>query len=281
MYALVAVGFGLILHTTRTFHIAHGAVYTAAGFACYLFLQCLTTSLVLSILAAVIVASVLGVMIECLVYHPLRTSRGDLRTSSHILMISSLGVYVVITNVLALFFGSEAKLLRPGVEGTISLAGVIVTYIQLGQFVVGLLTIATLGGILSATKYGRLLRAFADDPTLIEIVGYRVRLLRVVVLALGSALAGIAGILHSLDVGIEPYTGMSIVLVASVAVILGGRRSLLSPALGAVILGLLQSVITYVLSDKWSVAVVYAILVAALVVKPRGLLDIERRIGEE
>lgn len=276
VYALVATGFGLIYTTTGVFHIAHGAVYTIAAYVLYFAFSLLKLPLMLSIGLALTSAAVLGVLIELVVYRPLDRKQ----TSGVVLMISSLGVYIVLINLIAMFMGNETKILRPGIETTMTLGGVILTRIQAIQLVISAIVIGMYWLFLSRHSIGKLCRAVADDSTLASVLGVRVEGTRLVAFAVGSVLAAVGAVLVALDVGMEPHVGFPAVLVAAVAWIIGGLKRFIAPALGGLLLGVIQSLIVWQTSAKWESAVTFAILIVFLLFRPQGLLQVNRRSGE-
>jgi branched-chain amino acid transport system permease protein len=280
VYSLVAVGFGLIFFAARTFHIAHGAVYTTAGFVTYGALIPLGWPLVPSVLVGLAAGAVLGVLIEFGVYYPLIDPRQGRKASAAIVMMSSLGTYIVVVNAIAMIAGNDTKVLRPGVGKTVRIAGTILTHVQVAQLISAVLVIVLLALILRWTHFGRIVRALADDPELVGIMGHNVRLIRLGVMVVGSLLAGASSILVALDVGVDPQVGFNVLLIAAVATIVGGFGRLLAPALGALILGLLQSIVVWQTSQKWASVVVFAVLILVLLARPQGILASAKRMEE-
>jgi branched-chain amino acid transport system permease protein len=280
VYALVAVGFGLVFSGARVFHVAHGAVYTAGAFVAWALLVPLHLPLAAAVAGGVLAAAILGMLVETIVYYPLISPRRARRASASALMVSSLGAYTVTVNLIAILAGNDTKILRPGVEKTVTVCGAILTHVQVAQLLCSIVGLAGVWALLKFTHLGRTVRALADDPELAGIMGHNVRRVRLALFALGSALAGAAGILTALDVGVDPQVGFHAVLVAAVATIVGGYGRLLAPALGALVLGVLQSLVVWQTSQKWSSAVVFGVLVVVLLVKPSGLLSSRKRLEE-
>jgi branched-chain amino acid transport system permease protein len=276
VYSLVALGFGLIYSTSRVFHIAHGAVYTFAAYALYCFLSLLGLPLALSVVLALLMASVLGVLVELIIYRPL-SQKG---ASAAVSLISSLGVYIIMVNLLAMFFGNETRILRSGVEATSSFGNVILTRVQVAQIAVSGLFVALYWVFLRKSHLGRICRAVADDSVLASVLGIKVQATRLVVFAVGSFLAGIGSLLVALDVGIDPQIGFPMVLVATVACIIGGLHRFIAPALGGILLALIQSLVVWRTSAKWESAVTFALLICFLLVRPQGLLGVRQRLEE-
>ena len=276
--ALVALGFGLIFFAAGTFHIAHGAIYTAAAFTCYAFSGYFDYSLWIGIPAGLLVAIVIGTAIEYIIYRPLLDPRKSHQGSSPVIMISSLGTYVIIVNMIALIAGNEQRTILNGIQPTLVFGNLVLTLVQLAQIVTCIIVISGALFFLWKTSFGRTIRALANDTELISILGYDIWRLRLLVFAIGSLLAGLGGILSALDVGTYPDVGFSAFLIAAVACMIGGYGYLLMPVVGALLLGIVQSIVVWKWDAKWSSAAVYGLLVLFLVMCPGGLVQLFDRI---
>jgi branched-chain amino acid transport system permease protein len=275
-YALVALGFALIYNTTRIFHIAHGAVYAVAAYLFYSFYVLWGIPLMGAAFLTVVGATVLGVLIDEVIHVPL-----DEQDSSMLIhLLSSLGLYIALVNVIAMFYGNQTMVISSGVGTTYSVGGVILTQIQVATVVVAVVLFIGLVVLLRKTRLGQQLRAMRDDPELITVMGLNPRTLRRVVFGLGSALAAVAAILLGLDVGIDPHIGLAAVLNGAVAVIIGGIGLFEGAAVGALVLGLLQSVAVWQASARWQEAVTFGVLILFLLFRPQGILGKRRRVEE-
>lgn len=274
--ALLALSFALIYNTTRTFHVAHGAVYTAGAYACYaLYIQHGWT-MAGAAAAALLISAALGAAMELFVYAPLVRRKGALLVG----LLSSLGLYVTIVNVIALGFGNDTKLLRPGVEESYQLGPVVLSRIQLLVVAVAAVVLPAFVLLLNTTSWGKTVRAVRDDAALAQLLGINVPAVRLAVFAAGSVLAGATAILGALDVGVDPQAGMPILLTAAVALIVGGVGSFSGPVVGGFVLGLLEGVLVWFISVRWSNAVTFAVLIAFMLFRPTGLLGSRRRLEE-
>lgn len=276
VYALVALGFSLIYHTTRVFHLAHGAIFTSSAYLVYLFYTRLGAPLSLSILLSLVCTVSLGFFIEKVIYEPVLTERFNQSVS----FISSLGTYIVIVNVIALLAGNETKILLPGSKPTLPLGPVILTRIQIEQLLISLLVIGLVFLFLTKSKFGYIIRALADNSQLISILGVKVGKVRSSVVGLGSGLAGIAAILVTLDTGMDPYIGLEFILVAAVATIIGGIGRYGGTILGAALLGVMQQIVIWLISAQWQSAITFLVLLSMLFFRPQGLLSPRMRVEE-
>lgn len=276
VYALVALGFGLIYNTTGIIHFAHGIVYTASAYILYHCFINLHLSLFASIALSLTGASLLGILIEIVIYAPLRKKGAAPATY----IISSLAVYILIQNLIALIFGNETKILFSGVGKTYQLGSIILTQIQLLEGVIFLFLFILFCLFLTGTKTGIALRGLAGNPNLAVVLGIDVNKARGIAFGLGSFMAGTGAVLISLDVGIDPNMGLDIFLLAIVAVIVGGVKVLSGAALGGLMLGIIQNMVIWQASARWMDLITFFILIFFLLFRPEGILGRSRRVEE-
>jgi branched-chain amino acid transport system permease protein len=275
-FAIVALGFALIYNTTRTFHFAHGAVYTWSAYLLHTFLNLWHLPLSVALGLTVLLAAVIGIAIDEVLYRPLVK-----RNSSQLIqMLSSLGLYIMLVNVLAMVYGNETKVLNPGIQPTYTFSGVILTQVQLVTIVCCIVLFIGLVLLLRRTRLGNIVRALRDDPELVSAVGVNPRRVRWAVFALGSALAAVAAMLAGLDIGIDPNIGMNALLNGAVAVIIGGIGIFEGAAVGGLGIGVLQSLAVWRLSTRWQDAVTFVLLIVFLLFRPQGVFGGRRRAEE-
>jgi branched-chain amino acid transport system permease protein len=276
LYAIMALGFGLIYNSTNIFHFAHGAVYVASAYVFYYLLIVLQLNSTLAFILSLVFSALFGILIDTLIYQPLEKKN----ISSSAYMISSFGVYLFTVNLIALLFNNETKILNPGIEKTYTFGNVILTRIQIVSFITFII-IALLYFIFRRTKYGKLILAFSNNPKLTEVLGYNTNKIKITLFAAGSILAGIAANLSALDVGIDPNIGMNALLVGAVSVIIGGVKIFEGAIIGGILIGLIQSLVVYQFSAQWMEASTFLLLIIFLLFRPQGLLGMKLRIEEE
>lgn len=277
VYALVALGFGIIYNTTRVFHFAHGGIYTASAYILYTANVILGLNIFLSFVITITFSVLFGIVIETLIYSPLFK-----RNSPNILsLISSIGVYIFLVNLIAMIFGNNTKILRPGIEKTYQFASVILTRIQVFELVTFLLLFPVFCIFLKKSKLGKSIKALSNNSTLAIVIGININRVRLFVFAIGSLLAGIAASLVALDVGIDPNIGLSAVLTAAVVVILSGVGNFEGAALGAFLLGLIQNLVIIEISARWQDTITFIILIVFLLFRPQGILGKQIRLEEK
>ena len=269
VYALIALGFALIFTASRVFHFAHGGVYTLSAFAGYTVMIPLGLGLLPGFVAAALSAAVLGVGINALLYEPMKAGG----VSPFVAMIASFGVLIIFTNVAALVWGSNPIVLSAGGSARIYHVGLIYTTdTQLRIIGSALVLAALLWAFFRFMRMGIAIRALGNDSELAEVVGMPSRLLRHISFAVGSGLVGISGMLIGLNVGIIDFNmGFDIILMATVAMIIGGLGNVGAAAAGGFVLGLVQNVAIWKIESRWQMAISFGILVIMLLFRPSGL----------
>ena len=273
---LYASGFGFVYRSFRVFHIAMGAQFV---FSCYGFYTCVTVCklpLMVSVLVVLALSAAFAALIEFAIYHPFAQKR----CSSGVVMIASLGVMIVVENVIALAYGNEVKTISNQLEPSLAFAGLRFTRIQVFQFIVGIATFAAVGAAVRHGKWFKALWAMGDQPELLPVLGLPVRWLRLGVMMLGGVLVAIPAMLISWDIGMDPHVGMHYLLLGSVAVFFGGVDRYWAWGAGAMILAALQSLAVWKFSAQWNDLVTFGVLVFVLLFRPQGLFGLRKRLEE-
>lgn len=265
--ALLAVGFGLIFSTTRFFHFAHAAVYAAGAYVALFAMTATGVPITLAAFLGVAGGLCSGTLMEVGLYRPMRRRRASGLT----LLIASLGLYLVLQNLISLAWGDDVRMLQPpAMRQSWSILGARITHTSALAIVASAVLLVGLAVALRSTGLGRAMRAVADDPELARIRGIRTDRVILAAVAIGSGLAAIAGILFALDVNMRPTMGLSALMLAIVAVIIGGVGSLGGVVIGSLLLALVQQLAVWKLGSEWQDAVAFAILLAFLLLRPQG-----------
>lgn len=266
---LVAIGFAIVFRATRFFHFAHGIVFTAGAYFTFLFKTWLGFPLFFSILLAIPLSTLLGCLMEVAVYLPLRRKGA----SPLVFLLASLGMYIVLQNVISMMFGDDTKTIRSGlVKEGLNVFGARITPIEILIICVSVVLVVTVALLLKKTKMGNVMRAVANDIELASVSGIDSDRVILLTFAIASALAGIAGILVALDVDMTPTMGMNALMMGVVAVIVGGVGSIPGVALAALLLGMAQHLGVWYISSQWQDAIAFAILLIFLLFRPQGFL---------
>jgi branched-chain amino acid transport system permease protein len=267
IYALCALGWGLIYGTTLHFHVAHGAVFTLAAYYAWVGQKLLGLPLLAAVVLAIAAAALSGLLIDLLLYQQLER-RGAIRTT---VFISSLGLLIVVENILAIVFTPDPLRMDIGVlQNAIQLGPVFLTWLHVLAVALAIVGYLALMAFLKRSRLGQAIRAVSSSPEMARTVGIDLGRIQLLTYAIGSAIAAPAGIVVAMDVGAEPYRGTTYVLLASVGVILGGIGSIPGAMVGAVFLGLLENLGIWQIPSEWQSAISFGVFLVFIVVKPRG-----------
>ena len=267
IYGLTSLGFVTIYRTVSFFNFSHGMIYTIGAYLAYTLLA--HFPVVITFVLASLLSGLLGVVIDRLIYYPLRKQKA----SSFILLIVSFGVFTCLQNLIQLVYGSSVLTFKMGsvVEGN-RILGAIITNNQIVIVLISLLLSIFLATFIQKTKLGKAMQAVADDPIAASIVGINPERIIAISFFIGSALAGAAGILISLEANIEPTMGLNAILKGIIASIIGGIGSIPGALLGGLFLGLAENLGTYWIDAAWKDTIAFGILIVFLLFKPTGIL---------
>jgi branched-chain amino acid transport system permease protein len=269
IYGLIAIGFTVIYRTVKFFHFAHGVVYTAGAYFAYTLIISLQLNFAFSFFLSVILAAILGVAIDKFVYYPLRQQN----ESNLIFLLASFGVFILLQNLVQLIYGAQILTIRTGpIKEGHHFLGAVITDIQILILAASIILMIFLWLFIQKTKLGKAMRAVADDPIAANVVGINPERIIRTSFAIGSALAGAAGILISFETNIEPTMGFSALLKGIIASIIGGIGSIPGAVLGGFFLGLAENLGIWKISAGWKDCIAFAILIIFLLIRPSGIL---------
>lgn len=268
IYALIALGYTMVYGIAKMLNFAHGDVIMIGGYVVYTAMSTLHFPVWISIAAGLIVCIVLGVVIEKIAYKPLRN------TSPLTVLITAIGVSYFLQNLALLIFGSNAKSFTSVVPdfkiGTqmMSVSGETVVTI-----VVSIVIMIALNLFINKTKTGKAMLAVSEDKGAAQLMGINVNKTISITFAIGSALAAVASVLLcSTYPQISPYTGAMPGIKAFTAAVFGGIGSIPGAMIGGVVLGVIENLSKAYISSQLADAIVFAVLIVVLLVKPTGLL---------
>jgi len=270
VYAIIALGYTMVYGIAKMLNFAHGDIIMVGAYISFCVTNYLGLPAIVSVLAAMAVCTLLGILIEGLAYKPLRG------VPSLAVLITAIGVSYFLQNAAQLIWGSAPKNFSSIVTGdALKLFGgqlvitgeVIVTIAASVVIMVGL-TLFT-----GKTKTGKAMRAVSEDRDAAQLMGINVNRTISTTFAIGSALAAIAGVLLCSTVPtLMPTTGSMPGIRAFTAAVFGGIGSIPGAMLGGVLLGVIETFSKAYLSTEFSDAIVFLVLIIVLLVKPAGLL---------
>ena len=277
VYAIIALGYTMVYGIAKMLNFAHGDVIMIGAYISF----CVTTNLglppILSVLAAIVVCTVLGIAIERLAYKPLRGA------PSLAVLITAIGVSYFLQNCALLIWGSATKSFTsvvtfPSVklfDGALVITSEAIVTIAACVIIMIALTLFT-----SYSKMGKAMRAVSEDKGAAQLMGINVNTTISVTFAIGSALAAIAGVLLcSAYPVLLPTTGSMPGIKAFTAAVFGGIGSIPGAMIGGILLGIIEIFSSAYISTELANAIVFSVLIIVLLVKPTGLLG--KKISEK
>ena len=270
IYSMVALGFNIIYGAVKFFDLGYGALTAVGGYAVFFLYKTLGLDLYLSVILGMAITAVIGYLVYRFVYGPLR----EKKSSSMVLLVGSLGAFTAIQAIIAILFTSQFQTLsrNAGAGQTFNIFGGIITDVQLIILISCFVIMAVIAIVLKKTLFGKAIKAVSDDEEVAKIVGINTKKVIGWVFVIGSAIAGLAGILIGFDTGIEPTMGMSLLLKGVIASIIGGIGNVYGGVLGAFFLGFIENFGIWKISGEWKDAIAFAVLIIFLLWRPQGIL---------
>lgn len=270
IYALMALGFNLIYGVAKFFNLAHGVIAAVGGYCVFFLAKTLGLNLYLSIAAAVVFSGLAGFLFDKLVYLPLRKRKA----SNMVLLVASLGVLTASQSVIAILFTSQFRILTGEIVGqrVFALMGGTITSTQLIILASGAVITAGLFFILNKTMFGKAVTAISDDAEVARVVGINTDNAIGYVFFIGSAIAGLAGVLVGFDTGIEPNMGMRLLLSGVIASIIGGIGNIYGGVVGSFLLGFVENFGIWKIPGEWKDAIAFTLLIFFLLWRPEGII---------
>lgn len=267
LYTILAYSFYILYKTVSFFHLAHAITLTFGSYITYLF----ATQLKLPLFITISISIILGIGLMLLVNKLIYKSIQKRKIESWQMLIASLGVYVVLQNMVSLIWGDSTLSFRtwPVKEGH-QVFGAYITDVQIITIISCVLLTGASWLFLERTSIGNRIKAVSSNPELASILGISKDKAVLWSFALGSGLAACAGILIAADTDMTPTLGFNWLLYGVVAMIIGGMGKLRYLILGALLLATAQHLSAYYLDSKWMNATAYIILIAFLYFRPYG-----------
>ena len=268
-YAMIALGYTMVYGIAKLLNFAHGDIIMVGGYTVYVFMN-MTGHPVAAIVAAVVCCVLLGVGIERVAYRPLRGA------SPLAVIITAIGVSYFLQNAAQLIWGSAAKTFTSIVtfkpfsfaDGNLVITGEVVITVAASVLIMIALTFFT-----GQTRMGKAMRAVSEDRDAAQLMGINVNQTISMTFAIGSALAAIAGVLLCSTVPtLMPTTGSMPGIRAFTAAVIGGIGSIPGAMLGGILLGIIETFSKKYISTEFSDAIVFAVLILILLVRPAGLM---------
>ena len=275
VYAIIALGYTMVYGIAKMLNFAHGDIIMIGAYVAFFALSRFQLPLFVSVILSIVVCTILGVVIERLAYKPLR------QASSLSVLITAIGVSYFLQNAAQLLWTSNTKVFPSIVSNA---------YLKIGDLSISYLTIITIAVciaimivltlFISKTKTGMAMRACSEDKGAAMLMGINVNTTISITFAIGSGLSAIASILLCATYpSVYPTLGSMPGIKAFTAAVFGGIGSIPGAFLGGLMLGVIETLTKAYISTQLSDAIVFAVLIVVLLIKPTGLLG--KKISEK
>lgn len=275
IYAVMAIGFSIILGIIGLVTFVHGEVIMIGAFAGFFMVSLLHANIFLALLAGFAASWILGVLIERLCYRPFRNAPEE------IALIATIGLSIFLRSLCQVVWGTEQRLMPDLFDNPFfTLGNIRIAYIQVFIIATVILLSISLQQFFLRTKLGIALRAVSMNKKAAALVGVNVNQTILLGNALGCALGGVSGVLLGIYYNsVQPIMGASVAMKAFTATVLGGMGSIPGAALGGVLLGVVENLGVAVFSSGYRDIISFSILIAVLLIRPQGIMgrrEIER-----
>ena len=268
IYAIIALGYTMVYGIAKMLNFAHGDVIMIGCYVVFMTMSGMNMNPLLSVILAVVVCTVLGVIIEKVAYKPLR------KASPLAVLITAIGVSYLLQNIALLIFGADTKSFSSVVPlQNIKIGGITITGVTVVAVLACIVIMIGLMIFIKKTKAGQAMLAVSEDKDAAQLMGVNVNGTISLTFAIGSGLAAIAGVLLcSAYPTLTPYTGSMPGIKAFTAAVFGGIGSIPGAFIGGILLGIIEILSKAYISSQLADAIVFAVLIIVLLVKPTGLL---------
>ena len=267
LYALLALGWSIIYSTTGVFHFAHTLVVTVAGYAAVLITMSAGMPLALGVIGAVVAAVIVGCASELVVYRPLRkVGVGKLG-----IFVASLGAMIVGINAIEITMTPTPRALTGFPIIPINIGPITFTSLHVVIVVVTIVIFWLVRTYLVKTKVGKAIRGVSSNPEMADLVGIGKDRIFMIVFAIGSAIAAIAGLLLGLKEVVAPHMGDQPVIHAFIITFLGGVGSLPGALVGGLLIGMIENLSVLWLPSTYKIILTFGVLMLVISIRPRGL----------
>jgi branched-chain amino acid transport system permease protein len=268
VYVLVALGLTLVFSIMRIVQFAHGEIYMLGAYCSYFLIKLFGFSFWVALPVTAIAIGLLGIVLERFFFRPFR---GRFESS----IIVAVGLMVLLQTTAVVGFGTDTKSMGGIIPGVLRVSGVTLSWDRLLAIAVGIILVVALFLLIQKTKMGQAMIAVAQDPYAAALQGIDVNRVSAVAMALGCALAAIAGSLMGSIFSTSPFMGTSAITKGIAVIILGGLGSIPGAVAGGLILGLIDGLVPPLLSPTMAGIVGFGVIIIVLLFRPRGLFGHE------
>ena len=265
-YALVALGLTLIFGVLHVINFAHGEFYLVGALGLVIFSDVLGVPYVFALLGGTLGAAALGWVVDRVAVRGPLNERGDYST----VLLSTYAVSLLIFQSVIWFWGTSPRRID-GVVGAVEIGFITITYNRAVVLMAGILLLAAIEWVVRTRAFGRELRAVAQDAFAAKVVGIDVKAIRSNTFIMSTAIAGFAGALLTPITLFSPLMGQAVLIKAFVVVVIGGMGNISGAVICGLLLGVMEALLGRLLTPGLALALIYALLLVALLVRPQGI----------
>jgi branched-chain amino acid transport system permease protein len=271
MYILTALGFAFLFNMLRILNLAHGAIYMIGGYVGYIFILALGFNHWVALLLATLIVGAFGIFLERFCFRPFV---GDFNRT----VMICVAIVVILQTTVTIMVGNRTMAIPPFAEGVLRVGLASVSYERIVTFAIGAILLGVIIYFVNRTKLGQQMQAIAQHRLGASLQGIDIHRVSALAFALGCALAAIAGVLMGAYLRLSPYMGDLMLVRVLIIVMLAGAGSISGILIAGLILGTLNAVLPVVIAGAGSDAVIIAVVVVLLLIRPQGFFGYEVEI---
>jgi branched-chain amino acid transport system permease protein len=270
-YALVAIGYSLVFGVLRLVHLAHGEVFMVGAYVGLEVILALHVGPVAALAAAVVGTALLGIVMELILFRPIRRKGGSFLAP----IITSIGAGLILQEIFTKIFGAEQSEFPTNLGDHIYHFGpLLVGGTPLFILGIAIVSMTVLHLFISRTRYGVAMRAVAENVDIASAIGVNTDAIIMLTFAVASGLAGIAGVLVGLAyTAVSPFMGISMAVKGLAIMLVGGLGSIYGAMIGGILLGIVEVLCVAYAASSYRDAVAFGLMIIVLLVRPQGLFS--------
>lgn len=268
VYVLVALGLTIVFSIMRILQLAHGEIYMLGAFCVYYMCVVFGINIFVAFVISALALALLGVVLERLCF---RRFRGHFDTS----MIIAIGLILLLQTTAAVGFGTQEKWIPKLIPGVLNAWGINLAWDRVLAVLIGIVLVSVLFLFIQRTKLGQAMVAISQDPDAAALQGIDVNRISSLSMAIGCALAAIAGGLMGAIFQVEPFMGSFAMTKGIAVIILGGLGSIWGAVIGGIIIGLIDGMVPIAANTTVATLIGFVLIIVILIIRPQGILGHE------
>jgi branched-chain amino acid transport system permease protein len=270
IYALISIGFNLLYSSTKIINVAYGDFITIGAFVAYWLFVLYDVPPPLSIFVAIVILAFVSVPLYQILFKRLLASK-SIEYIEVWGVIITFGLSILLQGIMALIWSAQAKGYSY-LDDVVEIFSLTFTMNKIVTVLISATLVSVLYYMLFKTDTGISMRSVIQDPNLAETIGLEMNRIFLLAFVLSSIIAGIAGVLLSMSFEINPFMGTTYIILAFVVTAIGGVGNPIGSFIGGLLLGALSVLIGYTIGPGLNLFIIYTLLVAVLIIRPKGLM---------